>query len=55
MDIKFRIANKIDLAATVPLDEGMEDLRQAYAEGLLEDKKFVFGKYVVARNTEVGF
>lgn len=36
-------------------DEEMEDLRQAYAADLLEDKKFVFGKYVVAHDGKVGF
>jgi hypothetical protein len=55
VDIEFSLAYKIGQADSVAPDEGIEESRQAYAANLLEDKKFVFGKYVVARDGKVRF
>lgn len=53
VSIEFCLAYKIGQADSVAQDEGTEEPHQAYAANLLEDKKFVFGKYVVARDGKV--
>lgn len=51
LDLEFRLEYEID-DAKLSEDE-IDALRQKYARDLAEDKKFVFGKYVISENNDV--
>jgi hypothetical protein len=44
VDIEFHLSNDSSGLS----EDDVKELRQAYAHDLLEDKKFVFGKYVLS-------